>query len=104
MYRGVGSSARTGLQLMCCATGCLLSSNFGNGFGGSDDEFEGQSMSISDWGTYMKFGTYLYRERHIRVTGIRHVSGSGFRDRKIEQGEQKCEVERKPETKRSSDI
>ena len=20
-------------------------------------------MSISDWGTYMKFGTYLYRDR-----------------------------------------
>ena len=48
---------------MCCATGHLLSSNFRNGFGGSDDEFEGQSMLISDWGTYMKFGTYIYQER-----------------------------------------
>ena len=48
---------------MCCATRHLLSLNFGNGFGGSDDEFEGQSMSISDWGTYMKFRTYLYQGR-----------------------------------------
>ena len=54
---------RTWLQLMCCTTRHLLSLNFGNWFGGSDDEFEGQSMSISDWGTYMKFGTYLYQDR-----------------------------------------
>ena len=47
-YRGAGCSARTGLQLMCCATGHLLSWNFRNGFGGSDDEFKGQSMLISD--------------------------------------------------------
>ena len=62
-YRGAGSSARTGLQLMCCATGRLLSSNFRNGFGGPDDEFKGQSMSISDWRTYMKSGTYLCQDR-----------------------------------------
>ena len=61
-YRGARCSARTWLQLMCCATRHLMSSIFGNGFGGSDDEFEGQSMSISDWGTYMKFGTYSYWE------------------------------------------
>ena len=48
---------------MCCATRHLLSSNFRDGFGGSDDEFEGQSMLISDWGTYMKFRMYLYWER-----------------------------------------
>ena len=47
---------RTWLQLMCCATRRLLSLNFGEGFRGLDDEFEGQSMSISDWGAYMKFG------------------------------------------------
>ena len=51
-YRGSIFSARTRLQLMCCATRCLLSSNFGREteqrFGGSDSEFEGQSMSISD--------------------------------------------------------
>ena len=48
---------------MCYTTRCLLSLNFGKGFGGSDDEFEGQSILISDWGMYMKFGMYLYRER-----------------------------------------
>ena len=29
------------------------------GFRGLDKEFKGQSMSISDWGTYMRFGTYM---------------------------------------------
>ena len=62
-YRGAGCLARTWLQLMCCTTRHLLSSNFRNRFRGLGDEFEGQSMLISNWGTYMKFGTYLYRER-----------------------------------------
>ena len=48
---------------MCCATRRLLSSYFGEGFGGTDDEFKGQSILISDWGTYMKFRMYLYQER-----------------------------------------
>ena len=51
-YRGSIFLARTWLQLMCCATRRLLSSNFGQEterrFGGLDSEFEGQSMSISD--------------------------------------------------------
>ena len=91
---------------MCRATRHLLSSNFGNGFrgsddefGGSDDEFEGQSMLISDWGTYMKFRTYLYWDRayqgnedwaYIKV----RVWGTENRTRGM-----KCEVERKHETK-----
>ena len=62
-YRGAGCSARTWLQLMCCTTRCLLSSNVGCGFGGLDEEFGGQPMLISDWGTYMKFGMYIYRKR-----------------------------------------
>ena len=44
------------------------------------------------------------RKGHIRVTRIGHVSGSGFGDWKIEQGEQKCEVEWKHETKQGLDI
>ena len=70
-------------------------------FGGLDEEFEGQSMSISDWETYMRFGMYKYwREScqgnenwaHIRV----RVQGM-----EIEQGEWKCKVKQKHETKRS---
>ena len=104
-YWGAGGLVRTWLQLMCCATRCLLSLNFGQGFRGSDEEFKGQSMAVSDWGTYMKFGTYIYRNRAycIRVTRIGHISGLGFRDQKIEQGEWKCEVEWKHETKWSSE-
>ena len=37
------------------------------GFRGSDGEFEGQSMSISDWGAYMRIGTYKYQREHSRV-------------------------------------
>ena len=69
------------------------------GFGGSDEEFEGQSMSISDWGTYMRFGMYMYRrgscqgnenQAYIRV----RVWGT-----KIEQGGWKCKVKWKHERK-----
>ena len=50
------------------------------GFGGLDDEFEGQSMSISDWGTYMRIGTYKYQREHIRVrkSGICQGQGLGL--------------------------
>ena len=37
------------------------------GFGGSDGEFEGQSMSISDWGAYMRIRMYKYQREHSRV-------------------------------------
>ena len=43
------------------------------------------------------------RTGYIRVMRIGHISGLGFRDQKIEQGGQKCEVEWKHETKQSSE-
>ena len=71
---------RTQLQLMCCTTRHLLSSNFGQGTGKGSEVQTRSSMSISDWGTYMRFGTYMYQREHIRVTRIGHMSGSGFGD------------------------
>ena len=46
------------------------------GFRGSDEEFEGQSMSISDWGTYMRFGTYKYWRESCQGSGNWAYSGS----------------------------
>ena len=88
---------------MYCTTRHLLSLNFRWGFRGLDEEFEGQSMLISDWGMYMRFEMYMYQKRTYQGnenwTDIRvRVWGT-----KIEQGEQKCKVKQKLETKWSSE-
>ena len=71
------------------------------GFGGSDKEFEGQSMSISDWGTYMRFRTYKYRRESCQGSENRAYIRFRARGTEIEQGERKCEVKWKHETRRS---
>ena len=63
-YRGSICLVRTWLQLMCChQTSTVLEFQTRDrwGFGGLDKEFEGQSMSISDWGAYMRIGMYKYQ-------------------------------------------
>ena len=88
-------STRTQLKLWCFATRCSLVLNL-DGWGFRRvwkvrmrrmGVQRGQSMSISDWGTYKKSSTYKYRKEHSRVKG----NGHGFRHRsietKIEQGD-----------------
>ena len=80
------------------------------GFGGSDEEFEGQSMSISDWGTYMRFGMYKYRRESCQGSGNWAYIRVRVWGMEIEQGGQKCEVKwnmkqsevRKHETQRGT--
>ena len=76
----------------------------------SDKGSEVQTMSSRDNQCWFQTEEHTWsseciciRRGHIRVTRIGHISGSGFRDCKIEQGEQKCKVEQKHETKRGSD-
>ena len=88
--------------LPCSVSVCLWIVSVFNRFGGSDDEFEGQSMLISDWGTYMRFGTYKYWRESCQGSRNRAYIRVGVRGTEIEQGELKCEVKRKHETKQSS--
>ena len=72
-------------------------------FRGSDEEFKGQSMSISDWGTYMRFGMYKYWRESCQGSRNRAYIRFGVWGSEIEQGEWKCEVKQKHETKWSSE-
>ena len=72
-------------------------------FGGLDEGFEGQSMSISDWGTYMRFGMYKYQRESCQGNRNWAYIRVGVWGTEIEQGGWKCEVKRKHETNRSSE-
>ena len=71
---------------MCCATRCLLSSNFGRE---TDEDLEVRTRSSRDnqcgfqteehtWG----LERISIEENHVRVARIRHISGSGFGEQK----------------------
>ena len=64
-----------------------------------DEEFRGQSMSISDWGTYMWFVTCMYQKRTYQGNENQAFIRAGVWGMKIEQGERKCEVKQKHERK-----
>ena len=57
------------------------------GFRGLDDEFKGQSMSISDRGTYMRFGMYKYRRGSCQGSRNRAYIRVRVQGSEIEQGE-----------------
>ena len=88
-------SMRMWLKLWCFATWCSLVLNLDwRGFrrvrrvrmrrAGVQ---RGQSMSISDWGTYKKLSTYKYWKEHSRVEGNGHGFGQKSIGTKIEQGD-----------------
>ena len=78
-------STRTWLKLWCFTTRHSLVLNL------DGQRFQrvqrGQSMLISDWGTYRKFWTYKYQEGITgRVKGNGHRFGNKSIETKIEQG------------------